>query len=51
MEAAGRPLKALYYGTNRHAADWTLQLGKRFMEFFFFKHVLPIVCPPSGAAS
>ena len=41
MEAAGRPLKELYFSTNRHARDWTLQLAKRFMEGFFLRSVAP----------
>jgi hypothetical protein len=41
MEAAGRPLKEMYYSTNRHATDFTLQLGKRFCEAFFLNSVWP----------
>lgn len=41
MESAGRPLKEMYHSTNRHATDFTLQLGKRFFETFFLTRVWP----------
>ena len=45
MESAGGPLKEMYYSTNRHAADYTLQLGKQFYDSVFLNNVWPHLTP------
>lgn len=58
MEHSGQAVKAFYKSTNRHAADFCVQLATRYQESYFLRVVLPrylsehgFIPPPPAAGA